>query len=48
MVIVGSAHLVGEKGVLKQLEGKGYKVERPALTAPASATKPATQPRTAP
>ena len=39
-VVVGAAHLMGEKGVLKQLEAKGYKVERPALTAPVgTATK---------
>jgi uncharacterized protein YbaP (TraB family) len=35
MVVVGAAHFVGERGILKQLETKGYKVERPALTTPA-------------
>jgi uncharacterized protein YbaP (TraB family) len=45
-VVVGAAHLVGEKGVLKQLEAKGYKVERPELTAPPA--PPATRPAGAP
>jgi uncharacterized protein len=42
LVVVGAAHLIGEKGVLKQLEAKGYKVERPVLTAPPAATARAT------
>ena len=33
-------HVVGEKGLLKQLEAKGYKVEQPVLTA-VPATVPA-------
>jgi uncharacterized protein len=37
-VVVGAAHLIGDKGILKQLEAKGYKLERPALTAPPPAT----------
>jgi len=37
-VVVGAAHLVGDKGVLKQLEAKNYKVERPVLTMPAAKT----------
>ncbi len=27
-VVVGSAHLIGEKGIVSSLKGKGYKVER--------------------
>jgi uncharacterized protein len=34
LVVVGAAHLIGGKGILRQLEGKGYKVERPTLTVP--------------
>lgn len=39
-VIVGAAHFLGEKGILKQLEAKGYKVERPELSAPKSQQNP--------
>ena len=39
-LVVGAAHLVGEKGILKQLEAKGYKVERPELTVPSPTTRP--------
>jgi hypothetical protein len=39
-VVVGAAHLIGEKGILKTLEKKGYKVEMPELTQPPAATKP--------
>jgi uncharacterized protein YbaP (TraB family) len=44
-VVVGAAHLIGEKGILKQLEAQGYKLERPTLTAPtpAASTKPGRQ-----
>lgn len=34
-VVVGSLHLVGDKGVVKLLENKKFTVERPTLTAPA-------------
>ena len=27
-VVVGSGHLIGDKGIVKLLEGKNYKVER--------------------
>lgn len=47
-VVVGAAHLVGEKGVLKQLEAKGYKVERPELTVPPPAPKAVDAPATRP
>jgi uncharacterized protein len=40
-VVVGAAHLIGDKGIIKQLEAKGYKIERPTLTAPPKAA-PAT------
>jgi hypothetical protein len=44
-VVVGAAHLVGDRGILKQLQAKGYKVERPDLTAPpAAASNPSTAP----
>ncbi len=33
-VVVGAAHLLGDRGILKQLEAKKYKVEQPQLTAP--------------
>jgi hypothetical protein len=42
-VVVGSAHMVGEKGIVKLLEAspKKYKIERPDLTpAPKSEKKP--------
>ena len=42
-VVVGAAHLIGEKGILKALEKDKYTVERPELTVPArpAATAPA-------
>jgi len=33
-VVVGADHLIGDKGVIKLLEAKGYKVDRPVLTNP--------------
>ncbi len=39
-VVVGSLHLVGDKGIVKLLEAnKKYKVERPKLTAPKTEEK---------
>lgn len=35
-VVVGAGHLIGEKGLLKQLEADHFKVERPELTTPAA------------
>jgi uncharacterized protein YbaP (TraB family) len=31
-VIVGAAHMLGDRGILKQLEKRGFKVDRPELT----------------
>jgi uncharacterized protein len=44
-VVVGAAHILGEKGIVKQLQAKGYKVEQPKLTAPPAASRPATTAR---
>jgi uncharacterized protein len=38
-IVVGSLHLLGEKGLVKLLEAKKFKVERPKLTAPAKGDK---------
>jgi uncharacterized protein len=44
-VVVGAAHLIGDKGILKQLEAKGFNVERPTLTVPPpTAVSPARAP----
>jgi len=40
-VVVGAGHLVGEKGIVKALEDKKYKVERIKKSAPAEEKEPA-------
>ncbi len=32
-VVVGAAHIIGDKGIAKQLRDKGYKVEQVTLEA---------------
>jgi uncharacterized protein YbaP (TraB family) len=32
-VVVGAAHIIGDKGIAKQLRNKGYKVEQVTLEA---------------